>query len=438
MKNKKQAFTLVELIVVITILAILWTIAFISLQGYSKEARDSVRISDIKNIELGLEVYSVKAWKYLVPDNSIEITASGTLIWYQWNIWDRILDITNISNWWKDPLDNSYYTYYTNSTLKKYQLMGFLENQIQSNNTIFSQTIASDLTNRYPLNKWENLWIILDSITNIPIQNTWTWIDILNTTNTYKVYLNNNSIITGTWWGLFTWIYNWSETFLRDKNLASLDNSLLWYWDMETTTLSWTTLLLKDFSRNWNNWLPDWTIEIWNSQWVVWKSTRFSSTIWHIDIIDDITFSTWLTFFWYVKRLWTGISQDIFNNNQFFIRTTPAGEDINKPFEAFVNSDISPEPRVRSNVDSNIWEWYCIASTWDWNNLKIYINWELKNTQIRNITLDTAVSAQIWCWEQLNPLLWAFDWLIDEVRIYDRALSDYEIETLYNSTQNTN
>lgn len=45
MKNNK-GFTLVELIVVITILAILWTIAFISLQWYSSDARDSTRISD--------------------------------------------------------------------------------------------------------------------------------------------------------------------------------------------------------------------------------------------------------------------------------------------------------------------------------------------------------------------------------------------------------
>ncbi|MDP2090240.1 MAG: type II secretion system protein, partial [Candidatus Gracilibacteria bacterium] len=44
MKNKK-AFTLVELIVTIIILAILGTIVFISLQGYSQTARDSVRIS---------------------------------------------------------------------------------------------------------------------------------------------------------------------------------------------------------------------------------------------------------------------------------------------------------------------------------------------------------------------------------------------------------
>lgn len=50
MKNTKKAFTLVELIVVITILAILGTIAFISLQGYSGEARDSKRLSNANDL----------------------------------------------------------------------------------------------------------------------------------------------------------------------------------------------------------------------------------------------------------------------------------------------------------------------------------------------------------------------------------------------------
>ncbi len=44
------AFTLVELIVVITILAILGTIGFLSLQGYSSSARDSTRSSDLASI----------------------------------------------------------------------------------------------------------------------------------------------------------------------------------------------------------------------------------------------------------------------------------------------------------------------------------------------------------------------------------------------------
>ncbi|MDD2907467.1 MAG: type II secretion system protein [Candidatus Gracilibacteria bacterium] len=56
-KNKNKAFTLVELIVVITILAILGTIAFINLQGYSIGARDSKRLSDVNNLmkKVGIE-----------------------------------------------------------------------------------------------------------------------------------------------------------------------------------------------------------------------------------------------------------------------------------------------------------------------------------------------------------------------------------------------
>jgi len=51
MNLQKRAFTLVELIVTITILAILWTIGFISLQWYSQDARDATRLSDIWNIK---------------------------------------------------------------------------------------------------------------------------------------------------------------------------------------------------------------------------------------------------------------------------------------------------------------------------------------------------------------------------------------------------
>ena len=60
MKSTKKAFTLVELIVVITILAILGTIAFISLQGYSADARNSKRISDLGNIQSAVTLKAVE------------------------------------------------------------------------------------------------------------------------------------------------------------------------------------------------------------------------------------------------------------------------------------------------------------------------------------------------------------------------------------------
>ena len=55
MKKMQKGFTLVELIVVITILAILGTIAFISLQGYSQDARNSKITSDVRNLTSAIE-----------------------------------------------------------------------------------------------------------------------------------------------------------------------------------------------------------------------------------------------------------------------------------------------------------------------------------------------------------------------------------------------
>ncbi|MDD3144687.1 MAG: prepilin-type N-terminal cleavage/methylation domain-containing protein [Candidatus Gracilibacteria bacterium] len=56
----KKGFTLVELIVVITIISILGTIAFINLQGYNVGARDTKRISDINSILNKVDLEQIK------------------------------------------------------------------------------------------------------------------------------------------------------------------------------------------------------------------------------------------------------------------------------------------------------------------------------------------------------------------------------------------
>ena len=53
---KKGGFTLVELIVTISILLVLGTIAFIALWEYTISARDSKRIQDISNIDKSFSV----------------------------------------------------------------------------------------------------------------------------------------------------------------------------------------------------------------------------------------------------------------------------------------------------------------------------------------------------------------------------------------------
>ena len=79
MRNTKKAFTLVELIVVITILAILGTIAFMSLQGYSADARNTKRTNDINSIGGSINIKSTKGSSLLsFVDNTVITTANLT------------------------------------------------------------------------------------------------------------------------------------------------------------------------------------------------------------------------------------------------------------------------------------------------------------------------------------------------------------------------
>ncbi|MFK7780453.1 MAG: prepilin-type N-terminal cleavage/methylation domain-containing protein, partial [Candidatus Gracilibacteria bacterium] len=83
MYNKKQAFTLIELIITTIILAILGTISVISIQSYSKATRDSVRINDMAKIEKSLELFQQNASKYPESTDFYAVTYSGSEAWVQ-------------------------------------------------------------------------------------------------------------------------------------------------------------------------------------------------------------------------------------------------------------------------------------------------------------------------------------------------------------------
>ena len=144
-------------------------------------------------------------------------------------------------------------------------------------------------------------------------------------------------------------------------------------------------------------------------------------------LTDGFSFAAW------VKRAGGTTHQEIFNNNQFFVRIQPYSEDSNQPFEAFVKlSDESIEPRANSGVASTPGTWFFIVVTWDKNYLKIYVNGELKGSSARagNLT-STTVTAQIGAGEQTTLTCNYWNGTIDEVRIYNRALSADEVLRLY-------
>ena len=203
MKNNK-GFTLVELIVVVTILSILSTIWFVSYSWYLAWVRDTNRTSQLKAIWDALHLYTTKSSLPNPDEKKIDIMDWSTKIATQWYVWKTVIETIWYTAEWKDPKDNTYFSYYLTKDRKYFQLMAYLEEEPWTstklrNNTNLTEA-AIDYEVRYPTVEWKKLWI-LTTDTNEPVQETETTLDISNvwTTNTYKSYLKTDEVLEWNW-----------------------------------------------------------------------------------------------------------------------------------------------------------------------------------------------------------------------------------------------
>ena len=149
--QQTKAFTLIELIVVISILAILWTIGFLSIQNYSSKSRDSVRIENASLITKALEVYQVTAGSYPMPDtvygtwqiNGVTVSKVGY-------IGDLVAPLVKLDTAPTDPLSGSKYIYGVDINSRQYQIATVTENSYAMN----SRNLSDD---RYTDNNFPNL-----------------------------------------------------------------------------------------------------------------------------------------------------------------------------------------------------------------------------------------------------------------------------------------
>ncbi|MDD4151160.1 MAG: type II secretion system protein [Candidatus Gracilibacteria bacterium] len=198
--QKRKAFTLVELIIVITILAILRTIGFMSFQSYTTDARDGKRKTDLGEIRKGLEIYQLKNQILPKPDEQILTVKTGsTILSYQGYLGTTVQKTIRATSDIKDTKDNTYYTYTTNGTQTKYQLLAMLENNpialnIRNRENLINQTYAiTDYSNRYTYTLGSKIGVFLTGSTNAPLQETLTGVDLSSNTNTYKVIFSNTT-----------------------------------------------------------------------------------------------------------------------------------------------------------------------------------------------------------------------------------------------------
>ena len=206
MKKGIKAFTLVELVVVITILAILATIWFVSFSWYLASTRDTNRISQLKSMSDALELYRTKK-DLPIPDDKVDVKSWDEVIAYQWYIWKNVLETIEYTESGLDPKDKNYFSYYLTKNKKYFQLLAFLEEEdsdVVALNT-FNESYATDYSDRYPKTIGKKLWILTDS-NNTPIQElsniTWSWyLDTYSIWNLeLKSFLNWEQYISWTWW----------------------------------------------------------------------------------------------------------------------------------------------------------------------------------------------------------------------------------------------
>ena len=286
---------------------------------------------------------------------------------------------------------------------------------------------ATDYSERYIKTTGKKLWMITDE-NNIPIQivekvtSSW-YLDIVNTEDKYNIYFSGESMLSWTWKTL-KWAVWWRW--------------LVWYWSFDEIIDN----SFIDYSENAATWIISWWVSLWT--WQSWKSAVFDWVDWefYVDLIKNIwwnsssphTISAWIKpnsiSSWTDNSLreWVLVLWNIDLNNLW--ETWPWTHHwliwwVDWPTQFWIWDWPQEAPGITASV------WQNIIVTFDWNKIKSYVNWninKIKSREVNNTEMNIK-DSHLYIWKNIsNSFYW---WEIDELRIYNRALSEKEIKLIY-------
>lgn len=141
MRFQKQAFTFVELIVVMVIITILATIGFTVYESYISTGRDTKRIVQMKELQTTFQEYALRS-ELPLPDQALQLRASGSLISYQGNLTDDVVSQTGFKGSSYDDEYESYPVYVLSTNKKDFQFLNYLEDGVNLISSSFTQVLA--------------------------------------------------------------------------------------------------------------------------------------------------------------------------------------------------------------------------------------------------------------------------------------------------------
>ena len=209
MKNIKHAFTFVELIVVITIIAILSTIGFTVYQKYLASSRDTNRFVQLAEITDWFKRLSLNA-RLPFPEDmvSIEVGSWATIknFAYQWFAGETVMKTIGYTSGWKDPEYGIYPTYMLSENRKNFQILTYIQDA-KLLSSVSAETFADtiDFQKLFPKVAGDMLWIMIEQETQIPLQ-------LISSIQSVGKY----NITTG------TWLLN---AYFEDTNIVSSTQS---------------------------------------------------------------------------------------------------------------------------------------------------------------------------------------------------------------------
>ena len=120
MKKFRKGFTLIEMLIVITIIALLASLILVGMGGARAKTRDARRVADLHNIMNGLELYYAKEGEY--PVGTYTTIAGWTT--FKTTLIDAGIGVSRVPD---DPLNATTYFYQYGGTTTDYTLGALLE-----------------------------------------------------------------------------------------------------------------------------------------------------------------------------------------------------------------------------------------------------------------------------------------------------------------------